>query len=140
MDKRAINSPQDFHNAEGRLALGDSMRIEYQRNGKTRKTNLEIQSVPVLMGGDLDKRLEGARFTELSVKHKQQNMSGVLIDDLQERSRLAREGLAEGDIIVGINRERVRNLEDFSEGLEKTRGSILLQISRRGRSYVARID
>jgi serine protease DegQ len=140
MDKRGINSPQDFHNAEGRLAFGDSMRLEYLRNGKTHKTNLVIQSVPVLMGGDLDKRLEGARFTELSAKHKQQNITGVLIDDLQARSRLVREGLAEGDIIVGVNRERVHNLEDFSEGLGKTRGSILLQINRGGRTYVARID
>ena len=95
---------------------------------------------PAYGASDLDKRLEGARFTELSAKHKQQNITGVLIDDLQARSRLVREGLAEGDIIVGVNRERVHNLEDFSEGLGKTRGSILLQINRGGRTYVARID
>ena len=51
---------------------------------------LVIQSVPVLVGGDLDYRLEGARFTVLTTKHKQQGLSGVLLDELEPRSRLAR--------------------------------------------------
>jgi Do/DeqQ family serine protease len=140
MGKQKVNSSQDFLNAEGRLALGESLRLEYLRGGKSHKTTLVIQSVPVISGGELDRRMEGARFTELTTRQKQQNISGVLLDELLPRSRLAREGLAEGDIIVGVNRQRVRNLDDFREGLEKTRGSILLQISRRGRNYVARID
>ena len=140
MDKGRINSTQDFHNAEGRLALGDSLDLEYLRNGKSRKTDLVIQSVPVVIGADLDRRLDGARFADLSGKQKQQKMSGVVVDELEPRSRLAREGLAEGDIIVGVNRQRVRDLSDLSEALKTTRRSILLQISRGGRTYVAQID
>ncbi len=140
LDNKRISSAQDFHNTEGRVALGDSMRVEYMRNGKTRDTDLVIQSLPVLIGGELDRRLEGARFSELPLKQKQQNMSGVVLDKLEPRSRLALEGLSEGDIIVGVNRQRVRNLNDFSEALGYGRGSILLQINRGGRSYVARID
>jgi serine protease DegQ len=140
MDQRAINSAQDFHNAEGRLALGDSIQLDYLRNGKARDVKLVIQSVPVLSGAELDERLEGARFTGLTAKHKQKNISGVLLDELEPASLLAREGLAEGDLIIGVNRQRIHNLADFSKALSKTRGSILLQIQRRGRSYVARID
>jgi serine protease DegQ len=140
MDQRAINSAQDFHNAEGRLALGDSIQLDYFRNGKARDTKLVIQSVPVLIGADLDKRLAGARFTGLTTKQKQKNISGVLLDELERDSRLAREGLAEGDLIVGVNRQRIHKLADFSEALGKTRGGIVLQIQRRGRSYVVRID
>ena len=140
MDKHDINSAQDFHNAEGRLALGDSLKVEYLREGKTRKTELVIQSVPVISGAELDQRLRGASFAELTARHKQQNISGVLLDELTPRSRLAREGLAEGDIIIGVARQRVRSLADFKDAIEDTRGSILLQISREGRTYVARID
>ena len=140
MDKRGINSAQDFHNAEGRLTLGEALQLEYLREGQTRDIPLVIQSVPVLNGAELDKRLRGARFAGLSAKHKQQNISGVVLDELEPRSRLAREGLAEGDIIISVNRQRVHNLVDFSKALEKTRGSILLQINRRGRSYIARVD
>lgn len=139
LDKKRIKSAQDFHNEEGRVALGDSMRVQYMRNGKTRETDLLVQSLPVLIGGELDRRLEGARFSELPVKQKQQNISGVVLDKLDPRSRLAREGLSEGDIIVGVNRQRVRGLDDLKKALGFSR-SILLQINRDGRSYVARID
>ena len=140
MGKHAINSTHDFHNAEGRLALGDSLQVEYLREGKLLKSSLVIQSVPVLSGAELDQRLKGARFAELTARHKQQNISGVLLDEVAPRSRLAREGLEEGDIIIGVARQRVRNLADFKEAIADTRGSILLQISRGGRTYVARVD
>jgi Do/DeqQ family serine protease len=140
MENRDINSAQDFHNAEGRLALGESLKIEFLREGKIHDKSLVIQSVPVLIGADLDFRLEGARFTGLTAKRNQQNLSGVLLDELTPGSRLARAGLAEGDIITGVNRQRVHNLADFQQVLEKKRSSILLQIRRRGRAYIVQID
>ena len=140
MENRDINSAQDFHNAEGRLALGESLKVEFLREGKIHDKSLVIQSVPVLIGADLDFRLEGARFTGLTAKRNQQNLSGVLLDELTPGSRLARAGLAEGDIIIGVNRQRVNNLADFQQLLEKKRSSILLQIKRRGRAYIVQIE
>ena len=140
MGKRGLNHAQDFHNAEGRLALGESLKVEYLRDGKIREAVLVIQSVPELIGAELDHRLEGARFTGLTARHDQQNQSGVLLDELDPRSRLAREGLSEGDVIIAANRQRVYNLDDFKNAIEQSRGSILLQIWRRGRTYIARID
>jgi len=140
MENRDINSAQDFHNAEGRLALGESLKVEFLREGKIHDKSLVIQSVPVLIGADLDFRLEGARFTGLTAKRNQQNLSGVLLDELTPGSRLARAGLAEGDIIIGVNRQRVNNLADFQQLLERKRSSILLQIKRRGRAYIVQIE
>jgi len=76
----------------------------------------------------------------LTAKHNQQNLSGVLLDELTPGSRLARAGLAEGDIITGVNRQRVNNLADFQQVLEKKRSTILLQIRRRGRAYIVQIE
>jgi Do/DeqQ family serine protease len=140
MADQPVNSAQDFQNAEGHLALGESLQLEYLREGKNRTVSLVIQELPVLKGGDLDRRLDGARFVELGANYKQQSRSGVLLDELDPRSRLAREGLAEGDVITGVNRQRVRNLADFRELVESSRSSILLQIRRNGRVYLARID
>ena len=140
MENRDINSAQDFHNAEGRLALGESLDVEFLREGKIHDMSLVIRSVPVLIGAELDYRLKGARFTGLTAKHNQQNLSGVLLDELASGSRLARAGLAEGDIITGVNRKRVHNLVDFQQALEKKRSRILLQIRRRGRAYIVQLD
>ena len=140
MENRDINSAQDFHNAEGRLALGESLQLEFMREGKIHDASLVIQSVPEIIGAELDFRLKGARFTGLTAKHNQKNLSGVLLDELAPDSRLARAGLAEGDIIIGVNRKRVHNLDDFEQALEKKRSSILFQIRRRGRAYIAQIE
>lgn len=140
MAKRDINSAQDFHNAEGRLAIGESLKIEYLRKGKTRDTRLTIQPVPVIDGVDLDFRLEGVRFTELTDKHKRPVLKGVLLDEVDSRSRLARQGLAAGDIITGANRQPVNNLADFRKVLEQMRSPLILQVVRGNRAYVVRID
>jgi serine protease DegQ len=140
MADRKLSDAQDFHNAEGGLALGESLQVEYLREGKTREIQLVIQSVPEIIGADLDYRLEGAKFAGLTSRLSQQNLSGVLLDELDQASRLAREGLAEGDIITGVNRQRVHNRDDFRKAREQKRSSILLQISRRGRAYIVRIE
>ena len=138
--ERKINDAQEFYNAEGGLALGEELQIEYSREGKVHRAELVIQAVPKLPGAKLDHRFEGAVFTELGVRQKQGNVSGVLLEELEPRSRLAREGLVEGDVITGVNRQRVHNLDDFTRELEVKHGSILLQIRRSGRAYIARID
>ena len=140
VENRDINDAQDFYNAEGGLPLGESLQLEYFREGKRRKASLEIQSVPEIAGAVLNRRLDGAVFTELNARLKLQGVSGILLVELDPRSRLAREGLREGDIVIGVNRERVHSLADFTAELERTRGSILLQIRRGDRAYIARID
>ena len=140
MADREINDAQDFYNAEGGLALGESLQIEYSREGKVRRASLTIQAVQKLKGAELDHRFEGALFSELGVRQKQDRVSGVLLEELEPRSRLAREGLVEGDVITGVNRQRVHSLDDFTSELETAHGSILLQIRRGGRAYIARID
>lgn len=135
-----ISNAQDFYNAEGGLTLGESLQLEYYREGKKKTANLVVQMLVSIQGGDLNRRLAGAEFTELGVKYRQQGISGVLLAELDPRSSLAREGLAQGDIVIGINRQRVHGLADFQSILEASRGSLLMQINRRGRSYIARID
>lgn len=140
MAKREINGAQDFRNAEGRVAIGDALQVEYLRKGKTRQTRLEIQPVPALSGAELDYRLEGARFTDLTERHKQHVLAGVLIDELDSRSRLARQGLAVGDIITGAYRQKVDNLADLKKVLAQKRNPLTLQVVRGGRAYVVRVD
>ncbi|MGA9574187.1 MAG: Do family serine endopeptidase [Lysobacterales bacterium] len=140
IEEQDINSARDFHNAQGRLAIGESLDIEYLRKGKKRDTTLAVRAVPVLDGADLDYRLEGARFADLTEKHRQLNLTGVLLDELDARSRLAAQGLQPGDIITGANRQQVHNLSDFSKLVENTPGNMLLQVWRDGRSYIVRVN
>jgi len=140
VEKRAVNSAQAFHNAQGRLPIGQSLAIEYMRKGKMRDASLVVQAIPVVIGSDLDYRLDGASFADLAARHSQMNLTGVLLDALEPSSRLARQGLEPGDVITGANRQQVRNLSDFRKVVENIRGPMLLQVWRDGRSYIVRID
>jgi len=140
MGKNSINNSLDFHNAEGRLAIGESLQIEYLRKGKQRDTLLVVQAIPFLNGAEVDYRLEGARFVDLTPRQKQQNIAGVLLNDVDPASRLARQGLAAGDIIVGANRQQTKNLAEFIKVVEIPRSPLLLQVLRGNRVAVVRID
>jgi Do/DeqQ family serine protease len=134
---RPVNSAQDFLNAEGRAPIGEQVTIECLRNAKKRTLSLQINELRELSGGSLDSRLEGALFTEVPASG---NSTGVLLAELQRRSRLAYEGLRPGDIITGINGETINGLDDLEEVIKDTRGRLILQLRRGGEAYIARID
>jgi S1-C subfamily serine protease len=140
MEARAVNSAQEFHNAQGRLPIGQTLEVEYLRKGKLRDTRLVVQAIPVVDGADLDYRLKGASFADLAARHSQTNLAGVLLDGLEPDSRLARQGLQPGDVITGANRQQVRNLADLRSVVGTIRGPMLLQVWRDGRSYIVRVD
>ena len=137
---RRIRTAQDFLNAEGQAPVGEALQVTYLRDGKERNARLEIAPVREIEGGELDRRLAGAVFTELPASRRDGQTSGVLLAELAEDSRLAYEGLRAGDVITGLNRQRITGLDDLVDLLDRSRGPLLLQLRRGGGAYIARID
>ena len=135
-----VRSAQEFHNVEGQFPVGESLEIEYLRDQATKRTTINVEQVQALEGGRVDPRLAGATFEELPFKDRSDGVGGVLISSLEPRSRLARQGLREGDIIMGSNRTRIRDLKEMQEVIPSLRGTLYLQIRRDGGDYIARID
>jgi len=130
----------EFHNYEGQFPVGDEVTVEYLRDGRARDVRLAVQAPRTVEGGDLDRRLAGARFEELPLKLRNEQVRGVLLGELQADSRLARRGLRPGDVILAANEERVRDLGEFEAAVEAARGALYLEVLRRGRQYVVRLD
>ena len=137
---KVVRNAQDFLNSEGQAPVGETVRIGYLRDREPHRASLLIQPSPELAGEDLDRRLAGALFTELPAKLRNGRNAGVLVAELEPRSRMAYEGLRPGDIVTGANRERIRNLTEMREILGNAQGPILLQIRRNGEAYIARIE
>jgi serine protease DegQ len=136
----AVRSAQEFHNFEGQFPVGESQELEYVRDQKTRQVNVRVEELKVVDGGRVDGRLEGATFSELPLRQRADGVGGVVITALDPRSRLARQGLREGDIVTGANRTPIRDVAEFESVVGSVRGALLLQIRRNGNDYVARID
>jgi S1-C subfamily serine protease len=54
----------------------------------------------------------------------------VQVQRIDPRSPAARSGLREGDIIIGVNRQPVKGLEDFQKLASAKGGELLLHIRR----------
>ena len=137
---RRVRSARDFLNAEGQVPIGDSLEVEFLRDARVLSTTMMVQEPLEISGENLDARFAGAVFTELPARLRNGQVSGVLVAELKTRSRLAYEGLRPGDIITGANRHTIRNLSDLKAALKNAHGELVLQISRNGEAYFARID
>lgn len=137
---RKVRSAQDFLNAEGQVPVGDEVAVRFLRETRERTAQLVIEPALQLTGGELDRRLDGALFTELPASQRRGQAGGALLAELKANSRLAYEGLRPGDVITAVNRKRVNDLAGLREALKDLRGPLLLQIRRNGEAYIARID
>lgn len=135
-----VSSAQQFHNFEGQFPVGESLELEYVRDRDARSTKVRVEELQVLDGARVDRRLVGAMFEELSLRQRSGDVAGVLLSDLESGSRLARQGLREGDVITGANRMKIRDLGEFREVIRSVSGPLFLQVRRGGNDYVARID
>ncbi|MDX1381956.1 MAG: trypsin-like peptidase domain-containing protein, partial [Xanthomonadales bacterium] len=84
---RPVRSVQDFLNIEGHLPVGEAVDIDYLRDGRRTSASVRLEPLPMVSGGALDQRLEGARFTELPHTLRSEGVAGVLLSELDPRSR-----------------------------------------------------
>lgn len=137
---RKVHNAQDFLNAQGQIPVGEALVLEFIREARLQNATLMVQEPLVISGEDIDRRFAGAIFTELPTRLRNGRISGVFIDQLQQRSLLSFEGLRAGDIITSVNREKVRNLTELKKAITNLKGALVLQIHRNGEAYFARID
>ena len=135
-----VKNAQDFHNLEGQFPVDDKVRLDFIRDGKTKNARLKVVELDKLAAGELDHRLEGATFEDIPIKQRSSQVRGVVLVELQSDSRLARRGMRPGDIVIGANRNRVGNLEEFREVVSSINGTLYLEVLRKGRDYVVRVD
>ena len=69
--------------------------------------------------------------------------AGLLVTDLAPNSPAARAGILLGDVVLTADRQPVASVKDLADKIEaagKTRGAVLLQISRRGQIFFRAIE
>ena len=126
---------------------GDEIRLRINRNG-------EEMVVTVVVGEMTEERRlaqsgsrglwdrTGFAVDELTDERRRQmnlqgNIRGVIVTEIDENSRAFRRNLRQNDIIVGVNRQPVRTVEEFNTraGAVEAGQVVLLQVLR-GRNTV----
>lgn len=128
-----IGNAADLRNAVGLLRIGQTITLKILRNGRPETIHATI-ATPVqskLAGVDIDKRLAGAEFGNIPEGSPLYNrVHGVLVIDVKQGSPAWYAGLRKKDVIVSVNRQPVRNLNQLTAAAKRSPKSLLLNIQR----------
>ncbi|MDZ7790245.1 MAG: Do family serine endopeptidase [Xanthomonadales bacterium] len=135
VDGRPVKNAQGLRNIEGLLAVGSRVRVEYLRDGETDSVRVVIEENldERISGQRLDKRLDGAALVRIPERARAQ---GVLVENVRRNSSAWNAGLRPGDLVVAVNRQRVRNLAEMRDRFPLgEEAELTLEIRRRGGAY-----
>jgi serine protease Do len=150
-----IRDPRQLLLTISQLAPGTEVSLEYSRGGKehTVKTTLQRrpgQSLAVNGKESGDKTdqgvLNGVAVGDITAEIRNQldlpvRVSGAVVTQVDPTSPSAQQGLREGDVILELDRQAVKNADDAIKLSEKIQGpKITLRIWREGQSRFMVID
>ncbi len=147
---KQIDNPSILRNAVAQTPVGQKVTVEVFRDRKSTKLEVKIAEQPKDIAqagleeggvpeGAQDSALAGMEVRTLTSDIARQlglspNAAGVLVSDVASGSAAESAGVEQGDVIVEINHQPVRNINDYrriSSKLGKKAGALLL-INRRG--------
>ena len=132
VNDKKIKGAASLRNTVGLLRVGSKLKIKYVRDGKNKKLTTKIKASPdnqvaaveEVKTEDATDRLKGASLRTMDGE------DGVLIVDVAQGSQADEAGLLPDDVIIEVNRERVKTPEDVERLAEKDRKRVLLNIRR----------
>jgi serine protease Do len=144
-DGAAIHEMHELPRIVANTPIGKQVKVDILRQGKITTLIVTIAVLkedaaasPVSVAGQLGMEVEELT-PELSQNLGIRLREGVVVTTVEEESPAAAAGIREGDVILEVNRERVRTAEEYSTAVQKGAGSPLLLLVSRGEStlYVA---
>lgn len=131
VDGKKTTSTGQLRSRIGIKKIGDIVNVTVLREGKSKQFKVEIAEPKsmTVSNGSLHSLLEGARF------ENEGNGNGVVVVNVAVNSIAESHGLRVGDVIVGANQQRVKNISSFTKALKRNESALLLQIYRNGGSF-----
>ncbi len=125
-----VNDSTDLRNAVGLLRTGTKARVQFYRDGKLKTIHTRIKEIGgfAMREQGLSGRLAGARFR--TAEPGPEHDGGVEVTELQPGSPAQRFGLAENDIILSINRRRVKTPKEMAQAVKGDDNALLIKLLR----------
>lgn len=141
VDGEEITSANDLRNTIGLRRSGETVSIKAVRDGKKKSFKAALQELAAMQqmaAEDIHPGLAGADLADYDEDIARLGKGAVRVDAIEAGTPAAMRGLEEGDLIISVNRARIRSvkeLQDVAEGqslliLGLRRGSrdLLLQV------------
>ena len=128
MNGQAISSFAEMRAKIATSGAGKQIELTYLRDGKsnTAKVTLQSDEQTQTTANSLLPALDGAELNNYDEK----GVKGVSIGKIKPNSLAEQRGLKNGDVIIGINRQKVENLGQLRKALDSKPSAIALNIIR----------
>ncbi|MFN3919116.1 MAG: DegQ family serine endoprotease [Methylohalobius sp.] len=131
-DQREVKNAASLRNMVGLKRVGERATIELIRDGRPMTVTVTIgKPAPAgTVSGEIPP-LEGAQFGEIPQDHPLfGRVQGVMVTDVELNSPAWQAGLRQGDIILSVNRQPVRSVDEFIKLASRSPNRLLLRIQR----------
>jgi len=141
LGERRLRNATDFGARAAVIMVGDSVELEYLRDGQRQIVRLEVpeDQFEKVAGERLHPLLNGTVLQNHRGGDERDVAAGVALLEVAEGSRAWRIGLRAGDIIVAANQRSSRHLSDLTQGIKLSGRHPVLRIWRDGRFYQVRL-
>ncbi|KZD07339.1 DegQ family serine endoprotease [Oceanibaculum pacificum] len=133
---RAVENSADLRNTVGLTRAGSEVELTLLRDGREVSVTARLgpgDRVSAAPSGRIGRALAGAEFEELKPGMNGYGVvDGVAVSQVAPGSPAARVGLRPGDVIMAVNREPVKSVEDLSRAIDKAGPVIALNLYRNG--------
>jgi len=123
-----VNSKSELLEVMGQHNPGDVVPVTLSRDGKEMTVNVTLQDESAQMTAENKATIQGATFEPLTQEELSRFglNSGFKITRL-DLGKLKDAGIKQGFIVVAVDRQQVRSLNDLEQGLESGKGGVLIE-------------
>jgi serine protease Do len=141
----AIHDMHELPRAVANTPVGKQVKVDVLRQGQIKTLTVTIAKLKeetVASSAEISPQL-GMEVQELTPDLAEsmglQNTAGVFVAAVDDDSPAAEAGIRRSDVILEVNRQRVRNTSDYTEALRRTTDAVILLLISRGDNtlYVA---
>ncbi|WP_130834064.1 serine endoprotease DegP [[Erwinia] mediterraneensis] len=128
LNNKPLNSFAALRAEVGSLPIGTKMELGLLRDGKPLSVSVELQqsSQDKVQSAILYTGIEGADLSNSETG----GLKGVKVDNVKPGSAAARIGLKKGDVILGVNQQRINNLGELRKILDGKPSVLALNVKR----------
>jgi len=129
----SISNASDLHNTLGLMRVGEQVTIAVLRNGRSRvfRATLGERRDVLIEARALTERLSGAVLSDIpEASPLHGRIEAVFVAEVEPGSVAWHNGLRPNDVIVSVNRQRVRNLQEMKSVVNKGGRGLVLNIQR----------
>lgn len=128
LNGKALNNFSSLRAQVGSLPVGTKMTLGLLREGKPLTVVVELQqsSGNKVQSATIYPGIEGAELSNTKIN----GTSGVKVDNIKPNSAAARIGMKKGDVILGVNQQRISNLGELRKILSSKPPVLAFYIQR----------